>query len=426
MRLSLEKVSAALLVAGLAGLAADNLRLGPAGLTWDPAIGGTPFFWEIAMALFVLVALVRTLRNGAVPLNQHTRVALAISGLLFLPVIFNILMFSTDINDLLIGNGQLRTILFQIILFFVFIFSPVQERTFRIGLYLIVFFAIINSLFSALGWWGIVEASHWAGYREATVRPAGLYQMPSRIGLLIVLGVGILLLLKMPLFLKIPLLSLLLYALVLSDSRTGHVGVLTLILVHGLVRFVSSPRLRIVALPFLGALVLAFLSIWWESLRELDQGRLLLMSQAVIVFSENPFGISLGEWDRYSVLSPPHNSFMFYSVYGGFISAIGVSLVFIWALWSMMNAKGSQVSGFPDGLLPVILAFLVASLFEQVTLAASSMIYFLFLLAFVLRAKHVVMVEPHYVSKPVIGNGYASNNERPDVARLRNKVVGQR
>lgn len=382
MKINLEKLQTGFLLLATVGLSFDNLRLGLSGITLSPEISGTPFLWEVALLGVFVTAVVRLSVGTNRRPNRYAQLGLLVSLAVFLPFLFNVLLFSSDIANLLVGNGQLRVILYQWGLFVILLLNPLQSKHVVFVVYAIIFSAVANSIYSILAVAGVFTPEHWSAQRSfGVIRASGFFEMPSRLGVLITLAVGLVLGLRISPFLKVLMISGMLYALLLSDSRTGMVGVFVVICIYLLRKLSMSPPVRLLLLFFLGGLVVTGVIAGFDDIKQIDSGRIAAYSDAVHVWTDHILGISLGEWSRYSQFPPPHNSVLFYFVYGGLISGVSVLTLIIWLLKRSILVNEDQLGSRADIFYPSLVGFIAASLFEQVVLHANNAIFFLILLA---------------------------------------------
>jgi hypothetical protein len=341
--------------------------------------------------------------------NGKQGIAIGLSVVIFLPLSMNALLFSENISHLLVGSGQLRIILWQWLVFVALVLIPVRAAHISWLLYLILFAAVINASYSVLGVWGVVDADHWVAIRDGRYRAAGLFEMPSRLGVLITVGVGVLFLLRMPMLLKGIFVGLLLYALFLSGSRTGVVGV-SLVSGLQLVAVATSRRaFRFAFLAFSAVSISLLVLLGWTDVAGTDAGRMLAFGEAIWVWESNKMGIALGDWIAHARLPPPHNSLLFFLVYGGAVSALGFIAFAGSLMTSFAVGAHSGQALLAERFYPTLLGFLGASLFEQVALQASNMIYFLLILSIFVTSGSIVMsgAETAGLSSAQTRRGYA-------------------
>ncbi len=382
MKISLRTVSFLLFSLFVITAGFGNLRATNDGLVWHGAAIGVPFLWEWFLLFFFCVLLLRVIRGAALALTHNKIIVFMVLLALFLPLFLNMFLFSRDLGTLFFGEGHARTLTWHVSLAAALVLFPLNKNELNKLALLILIVAALNSAYSTLWSIGIIERPEfWRAIRGGEYRASGFFEFPSRIGVLITLAIGLLLVMRIRIWVKLSLLVLFLYALFLSGSRTGYVGVSAVISSYLLLNPHFGIRLRLFgAIMTIGTFLTAIV-LGAEKWTAWDQGRISSYLDAIQVFFENPFGVALGEWYQYSSFPSPHNSLLFYLSYGGIVSgiaAIGVFIAVSILAWGCTD-RHQHHEQVPLCFGPVLVGFLIASLFEQVTLHASNMFYFIIL-----------------------------------------------
>lgn len=377
LNIGLTHVRDAMLGASVFASAIDNVRVGIAGLTWSEDVSGSPYLWEVLLLGYFFFAILTCMAASRVHTCSPARMLVASIALVFMAVLCNMIMFADDPWRMFVGNGQARVLMYQVLLAICLSLSQLQNQQLNWLCMAVIGAALANACLSCSWAIGMIDTpTFWKASRLGYTRASGLLQMPGYTGTLLAMGMGLCFCVSMGWVVRLVVVSILAWALVLSDSKTGFAAVLATIAASV---FVSDSRRRSFALTLLVACVCAALAIAGYFASETfvsDDARLESYGKCMSVFLDRPFGTPFGQWERISDEAPPHNFILFFLVYGGLVSAIGllgICAVFLFWISPSATAHRENAQTYKRGLA-VIAGASVASMFEQVVLQASTMI----------------------------------------------------
>lgn len=347
----------------------SNLRITPHGPALMLGSGGYPFLYEMGVAGVLLATFLRLFHGIPVP-NKRQKLALAGLALFYIPIFLNF-VFQGFEEVQLIGGGQLRLQVEVWTMGSALILYPMEKRTVRRAMVVVVLMAFANSLYTLGELKGIELAMYKDAYRiPGNFRYSGFLEMPGELGVLCAIAISWLLRMPSKKCFAVVIMSVCGFAVIIADSRTGMVAILAAVAARIYSRSKTSGMIN-VSIAFFCLAIAASITVYipesiWLSVRPLS------IWAAVRIWTNHPLGVA---WGTFAEFNPflgravsPHNWPAIALLYGGMPSLIAVVLAHIWILRLLLlhNSVQSDEGRFQAALVLVLIAITVSAWFEQI------------------------------------------------------------